>query len=299
MVTAAEYQGVQWHMGLYYFPHFIRQIVALYDACGPDIDPNVEWPTRASHLIYQMFYVLTKWITAVMYLPRDSPHLILENDEVVHENGNIPKSATLALGMCLETLLVAPSVGQAFKQYSHEDIVMERMRDLSKTGVEGRLRALLIKTIVQGGLSKPTQDYGQELKRLFGATDHVARARVSSTSSLSHNSLGVLGDILSAEIVHDHQELFGLWPSLAVRTKSPAIAALPPTVGWKLIASRRPRPHGLHQRGNRDCCEIGVGVRDSIGQNDLVAVPHGSTCVDDVGDVPFTLDRFRPDQWLA
>ena len=71
------------------------------------------------------------------YLPRDSPRLILENDEVVHENGNIPKSATLALGMCLETLLVVPSVGQAFKQYSHEDIVMERMRDLSKTGVEG------------------------------------------------------------------------------------------------------------------------------------------------------------------
>ncbi len=76
--------------------------------------------------------------------------------------------------MCFEKLVLAPRVGQRFKQYIH-DMVMERMRDLSKTEVEGRLRALLIKTIVQGGLSGPTQDYGEELKRLFGATDHVAR----------------------------------------------------------------------------------------------------------------------------
>jgi hypothetical protein len=177
MVTAAEYQGVRWHMWLYYFRDFIDQIVALYDASGPDIDPNVERPTRASYLIYEVFYALLKWITAVKYLPHDSPHLILENDEVAHENGSIPKSAILALGMCFGKLVLAPSVGQRFKQYIH-DVVMEGMRDLSKTGVEGRLRALLIMTIVQGGLSEPTQDYGEELKRLFGATDHVAKAEL-------------------------------------------------------------------------------------------------------------------------
>jgi hypothetical protein len=174
MVTAAEYQGVQWHMWLYYFPHFIRQIVALYDDSDPDIDPNAEWPTRASYLIYEMFYALAKWITAVKDLAPDSPHRVLENDEVAHDNGNIPKSATLALGMCFKILLVAPNVGQAFKQYVH-DIVMRRMLRLSKGGIEGRFRALLIKTIVRGGLSEPTQDYGEKLTRLFNAVDSSIR----------------------------------------------------------------------------------------------------------------------------
>jgi hypothetical protein len=177
MVTAAEYQGVQCHMRLYYFPHFIDKIIALYDASGPDIDPNAEWPTRASYLIYELFYVLMKWITAVRHLPSDSPHLILENDEVALENGNIPKSATIALGMCLKTLLIVPCVGEAFKQDIH-DFVMRSTGDLSKTGVEGRFRALLIKTIVQGGLSKATRPYGEELTRLFDETDHVLRANL-------------------------------------------------------------------------------------------------------------------------
>src|ERR1700736_2826550 len=57
--------------------------------------------------------------------------------------------------------------------------------------------------------------------------------------------------------------------------------------------------HGLHQRGNLDCCEIGESVRDRIGQDDLVIVPHGATCVDYVGNVPFALGWFRPNQRLA
>jgi len=46
---------------------------------------------------------------------------------------------------------------------------------------------------------------------------------------------------------------------------------------------------GLHQRGDLDRREIGEGVGDGIGQNNLIAMPHGATGVDDVGHVTFTL----------
>jgi hypothetical protein len=98
MVNAAEHQGVRWHMWLYYFPHFLERIVSFYDASGSDIKPNAEWPTRASYLIYQIFDALTSWIEAVKALPPGSPHRVLMSDNPTHENGNIPKSAAIALG---------------------------------------------------------------------------------------------------------------------------------------------------------------------------------------------------------
>jgi hypothetical protein len=48
MVTAAEYQGIQWHMWLYYFPHFIEGLVKIYDTSDENIDLSDEWPTRAA-----------------------------------------------------------------------------------------------------------------------------------------------------------------------------------------------------------------------------------------------------------
>ncbi|MGH6794342.1 MAG: hypothetical protein ACREDH_03890 [Methylocella sp.] len=171
MVTAAEYQGVQWHMGLYYFPRFIERIVAVYDASGIDIEQDAEWPTRAAYLIYEIFNALTRWVTAVRTLPTDSPHLMLENDEVIPENGNIPKSATLVLGMCLKTILLTPCISERFKCYIH-GIVMRRMRDLNRNGIEARFRALLIKAIIQGGLpDNATNDYRTTLKNLFSGDD--------------------------------------------------------------------------------------------------------------------------------
>ncbi len=57
--------------------------------------------------------------------------------------------------------------------------------------------------------------------------------------------------------------------------------------------------HGLQQRGDLNCREMGEGIGDCIRQNDLVVVPHGSTCVDDVGDVSFALGWVGPDQRLS
>jgi hypothetical protein len=174
MVRAAENQGVQWHMWLYYFPHFLESIIAFYDATGSDIDPTDEWPTRASYLIYEMFNALTGWIEAVKFLGSISPHFKPANGDLTHENANIPKSAVLALGTCLGTLLTSECVGEHFKSYIH-NIVMRTLRHLETRGGEGRLQAILMKSIIQGGTGKPAEGHGETLKRLWKATDHVVR----------------------------------------------------------------------------------------------------------------------------
>src|SRR5437588_5185915 len=42
----------------------------------------------------------------------------------------------------------------------------------------------------------------------------------------------------------------------------------------------------LHQRRNLDRRKIGEGVRDGIGQNDLVAMAQSTAAVDHIGDIP-------------
>ncbi|MBV8891619.1 hypothetical protein [Bradyrhizobium sp.] len=189
MVTAALYQGIQWHMWLYYFPHFLEGLLKLYDASGENIDLAAEWPTRASYLIYELFRALTGWIEAIKDIPKNSPHLAPADDNLTHENGNIPKSATLALASCLESLLTANSVDERFKRSIH-DMVIGALRRLSHAGVGGRHRAILIKAIVQGGgqLHTPANGYGETLKRLWRKTDHVVRGH----SRLRYEALGSL-----------------------------------------------------------------------------------------------------------
>ncbi len=179
MVNAAEHQGIQWHMWLYYFPYFVERIIAIYDASGDEIDLTAEWPTRASYLLYVIFSALTSWIETVQLLPSCSPYLSPESDSLTHENGNIPKSATLALGSCLEKLLTADCITERFKAYIH-DIVIRTVEQMSTGSGIGRHRALLIKSIIHGGFqfNQPPGSYGETLKRLWQNTDHVVKARI-------------------------------------------------------------------------------------------------------------------------
>src|SRR2546421_220175 len=57
--------------------------------------------------------------------------------------------------------------------------------------------------------------------------------------------------------------------------------------------------NGLHQRGYLDRCEIGEGVGNGVGQNNLIAMPHGATGVDDVGHITFTFGGFGVEQRFA
>jgi hypothetical protein len=185
MVTAAEYQGIRWHMWLYYFPDFLKGLLKIYDASGENIDLTDEWPTRAAYLIHEIFGVLTGWIDNVKDIPKNSPHLALDNHTLTHQNGNIPKSAILALGSCFESLLTTGAVDDRFKKGIHSR-VMSTLRTLSQGSIgeqhrAGRCRVILIKSIIQGGgeMHTPPDGYRDTLQLMWRDTDHVVRDDIS------------------------------------------------------------------------------------------------------------------------
>lgn len=185
MVSAAEYQGIQWHMWLYYFRHFLESLIAVYDNSGLGVDPDAEWPTGSSYLIYRIFDSMGDWIKLVQDLPEGSPHLTPTNNDLHLENGNIPKSAILALGQCFSILLDAQQISPRFKGYIH-DIVMNTIRNLSRDGVSGGpYRTVLIQSVIHGGMwgSRMPPTHGTRLRELWLRADHVMRAAMDDYES--------------------------------------------------------------------------------------------------------------------
>ena len=178
MVAAAACQGIQWHMWLYYFPPIPEELVKDYDATGGDVDLRDEWPTRGSYLIYAIFSALTGWIDIVDgELPASSPHLTFQNLMATHENGNIPKTAALALGHCLQILIMSKNIGESFQVHIY-NIIVGQIRQLQSEGVEGRMRQILINAVIGRGALGTETKYGAQLKKLLQRIDHVHRGQL-------------------------------------------------------------------------------------------------------------------------
>lgn len=178
MIKAALYQGIKWHMWLYYFPSFLQKILEIYDSSGSDVDQSAEFPTRASFLIYQIFDFLSDWVVEASYLPEDSVHLKFKSESAVHQNDNIPKSAALALGASMKNLMLSQNVPQAFKQHMH-DVVLGRLERLDQQGVQGQLRRIMTAAIVTGGFRGADDEYGEVLMEHISHTDLTDRHFVS------------------------------------------------------------------------------------------------------------------------
>ena len=191
MVSAAEYQDVNWHMWLYYFPHILERLLKIYSDDGRGVEVNDECPTRTAYIIHEMFRAMGDWIRAVRDLPEGSSQLMLDNERVDHENGNIPKSAILALGMCLRDLLLAGNVGDRFKG-TVVDLVIRTIGNLPQNGPRSGFRRVMIASIVQGGSHWSATDraYGKELLAGYYALDHVLRERLDDVTSAFQNSYG-------------------------------------------------------------------------------------------------------------
>ena len=181
MVTAAAYQGVRWHMWLYYFPLFVERLEKLYDASDPEVNKSDEFPTRSARLIYEAVSTLCGWVRLVSKLPADSPHRrseifstakTREWDSWWRDNDNIPVSAAIALGSCMETIAMSERLGDKFAGNMYE-VVVSAIRDLERAGEVGHLRSFLIQSIVHGGQNQVNYEYGRRLATLRDKVDHV------------------------------------------------------------------------------------------------------------------------------
>ncbi len=182
MVDAAMRQGIEWHMWLFYAPHLTRMLLELYDdPRRDDEDVIAEWPTRNAYLLYALFDAMTDWIQAVNDLPEGSPHLMLESTRATHQNGNIPKSAIIALGDCLRQVLKSDEVSDRFKG-TLVDLVFSALDRLPKTGPRAGFRESFVASLIAGGPLLMT-DHLPRLYSAFCDLDHILRGRLSDAEA--------------------------------------------------------------------------------------------------------------------
>lgn len=116
MVTQALRQGIQWHMWLYYFSHFVPRIIRNYIPRDPERADDFEFPTRYELLLHQMFSTMRDWVNSVRLVPADQENVRLRNRTADHENGNIPKSAIKTMAFCLRDLLLSEKISAKLKE---------------------------------------------------------------------------------------------------------------------------------------------------------------------------------------
>ncbi len=122
MVTRAMYQGVEWHMWLHYFHHFVEKIVQNYSPHS-SVDFSREFPDRYSKFLSEIIDVYEEWIGSVKdpVLSKQS-NVALKNIDDFLDNGKIPKSAIIDLGFSLECILFAQNIRERFKVYLMEGV---------------------------------------------------------------------------------------------------------------------------------------------------------------------------------
>ena len=149
-------------------PHFVTSLEAIYDDSAGDHDR--EFPTPAAQLLNEIVEMLSGWIAIANTVPEGSPHRRPTNDRVDNENGNIPKSAAIALGLCLQTTLMSDRVSRAVKGALVRS-ALSTLKDLSRdAGGNGALRRATSGSIIAGGGLGNAQ-YRECLKELVEDTD--------------------------------------------------------------------------------------------------------------------------------
>jgi hypothetical protein len=150
MVSEALFQGIDWHMWLYYTTYTVKKIVRNYrPADDPLISPEGPYPIWYSRLLHEIFSALDDWILGVQDVPSGQSNVQMKSIEASHDNGNIPKSSILALGDCLHSVLSSDSPEEAVRN-SLVDHVLWIYFELRGTPEGDRYAEALLKSVVAG-----------------------------------------------------------------------------------------------------------------------------------------------------
>lgn len=184
MVYAAAHADIPYHMWLYYFRDFTRELVDVYDTTDPAVDTNAEHPVNASYLIWQVLSTISDWTTLRRKVSHSRNHEFVINPDSTNENSNIPKSAAICLADCLETIITSNQVDQTFKVYCTEIV----MRVLSQCEEGFFRRAFVCCLLGENGYGDKAQ-YLRELSYLVANIDHVIRFRIEDLTEALEQKL--------------------------------------------------------------------------------------------------------------
>ncbi len=176
MVKEAARQGVSYHMWLYYLRHIGEGLEKAYNSSGDGIDRTCEFPIHAARLLYELVQTLTGWVDMFKRLPKDSLHRVFP--ECTDAFGTIPHAAAVTLGSVFATVVNSSRIDPGVIQTLH-DVAIQQVRNFRVDGGElSRMRAFLIKTLLDSESRIADQDYWDRLVTLFENMDPVARYEV-------------------------------------------------------------------------------------------------------------------------
>ena len=198
MVSEAIDQNIQWHMWLYYFTHITDGICRNYRLDPQKVNPDAEFPTPYSFLLYEMISTLRNWILTVRELPAGQENAVLEATSLSHENGNPIKSSILALGECLRTILMTENVPPRFKRYVGSIVLNLYLEFVYHEDLAGYAE-VLHNVLVVGGLFERRDEGSEYLGNIIHA--HVSNDNIPHR----HEEVSQLLRIL----VHRFIEKFG------------------------------------------------------------------------------------------
>lgn len=182
MILESMHQGIRWHMWLYYFPIFTRKILDKLNP-DPEVDLASEWPTPFHYILYHIVKAMLYWLDEFSHV-ENKQALEMDNQNLAHDNGSIPKSTVLALGNILHDLISSNSISNNFKVYVLE-IVMRHIRDSLHDPHQETLNSLLMKSIVLNGFyNKVDENYIHQLATIYGQVDHVIRFELTEFGEL-------------------------------------------------------------------------------------------------------------------
>jgi hypothetical protein len=168
MVSEALFQGIEWHMWLYYTPPIVERLARNYRLDDRLIDRDAEWPNRYSFLIYVAVTAMRGWIRCVESIDPTQPNVVLRSLRPDPENNNIPKSAILALCESVRLVLESEVISDRFKAYI-VDIGFRLYFTLRSTESVSGYATVLKASIAQGGTYRRRDDklYRAALIRAF------------------------------------------------------------------------------------------------------------------------------------
>ncbi len=157
MIIQSMHKGISWHMWLYYFDHFVKEMI---DRLSPNEDVNLEseFPTIFHYLIYDLVDTNLNWISEYQYID-NRDRIGWANTQLSHDNRSIPKSAALNLGLVMHRVLNSDKFTNRFKRYLLE-IVIRRIRDFRQLQHMEILSGITVKSVINGGYRyEPDLDY--------------------------------------------------------------------------------------------------------------------------------------------
>ncbi len=169
MVKEALFQGIEWHMWLYYMPLIVERISRNYRLGDPLADEDGEFPIRYGYLLYRVFSCLCDWIRALEHISPDQANVVLKYANTEHENGNIPKSSILALSQCGYLVLQSEHITERQKG-DLLDMVFDLYFELRSSGKFDAYARVLLSSVAQGkSYRSDNQEYRRNLAQVFSA----------------------------------------------------------------------------------------------------------------------------------